>query len=478
VSAEIPTAQKVRLPGVSIEDNALINSHLAEIFERRLRNVIRTTYYENKRAIHKIGTLIPPQYFNLGIVLGWTGKAVDGLGRRCNLESFVWADGDLASLGGSEFWNDNHLKSEVDGAITAALIHGPAFLVNTMGGEGEPASLLHVKDATEATGTWNRRTRRLDDLLSIIRVDKNANVLEMALYRNGVTLTARRDRVGTAWTVNRQDHAYGMPAEVLSYKPLPRRPFGQSRITRPIMGLQDAATRALIRLEGHMDVYSYPELWMLGADPSIFRNADGTQQTAWQIRLGRVKGIPDDEDATTPRADLKQITASSPDPHLADLNALAKMFAREASLPDSAVAITDVSNPTSAESYDASQYELISEAEGAVDDFTPALRRAFVRGLAMQNRVAAADIPDSWKSIDTKWRNPRYESKAAVADAGLKQLQAVPWLAESEVGLELIGLSDQQIQRALADRRRARGSEVLQAIRDRMTGADGDAAAS
>lgn len=466
----LPDAQKVRITGVDDDTNARINGLLAELHRRRLDNVIRQTYYDNKRAIHKVGTLIPPQYFRLGLALGWSAKAVDLLARRCNLQGFTWADGDLNDLGGDLVWDENHLGSEIDGGIVSAMIHGPAFLVNTVGGEDEPRSLIHVKDATEATGTWNRRRRSLDDLLSVTERDADGKVLSLALYLDGSTLIA--DRSGGKWTHEWQPHSYGVPAEVLPYKPRPKRPFGSSRITKPVMGLQDAATRALIRLEGHMDVWSYPELWMLGADPSVFKNADGSQQSAWQIRLGRIKGIPDDEDASEPRADVKHIPGSDPTPHNMDINLLAKLMAREASLPDSAVAISDISNPTSAESYDASQYELIAEAEGAVDDFTPALRRSYVRALAIQNRIPVADIPAEWKSITTDWRNPRFESRAAVADAGMKQLAAVPWLAETETGLELLGLNPEQIKQALADRRRAAGSTALNSILERVSGAN------
>lgn len=476
----LPDAQKIRIPGVDSDVNAQINGLLGEIHKRRLTNMIRQSYYDNKRAINKIGTLIPPQYFRLGLALGWSAKAVDALARRCNLLGFTWADGDLDAIGGADLWDSNHLGSEIDAAIVAALIHGPAFLVNTVGDEGEPDSLVHVLDATEATGTWNRRRRTLDDLLSITGRENDGRVQSLALYLENRTLIA--DRSDGKWAFDWQDHDYGVPAEVLAYKPRPKRPFGTSRITRPIMGLQDAAVRGLIRREGHMDVYSYPELWMLGADPSIFRNADGSQMEAWNIRLGRIKGIPDDPDApsdTLARADVKQIDGSDPAPHHKDINTLAKLFAREASLPDSAVAISDMVNPTSAESYDASQYELIAEAEGAVDDFSPALRRSYIRGLAIKNETPIDAIPDAWKSIHTDWRNPRYESRAALADAGTKQLSAVPWLAETEVGLELLGLTPDQIKNALAQKRRIAGTDALRTILDRAasrTVADGDVA--
>lgn len=453
-------SQSVRLPGVTPDENALINGLLTEIENRRRANLLRTSYYENKRTIRHVGTLIPPQYFNLGLVLGWTGKAVDALARRCNLEGFVWPDGDLNSIGGADVVDDNHLVSEVDSAIVAAMQHGPAFLVNTVGEEDEPDALIHVKDATEATGEWNRRRRHLDNLLSVIAKDKDGRILTLALYLDNETITAHRDKATLKWQVERSEHVYGVPAEVLPYKPAPKRPFGQSRITQPMMGLQDAAVRELVRREGHMDVFSYPEFWLLGADESALKNADGTQKSIWEARLGRIKGLPDDADADpqNARADVKQFPAASPEAHWADINGLAKLFAREAQLPDTAVAISGLSNPTSAESYDASQYELIAEAEGAVDDFTPALRKSFVRALAMRNKTAIDEIPESWKSIDAQWRDPRYQSRAAMADAGAKQLAAVPWLAESEVGLELVGMGHQQIRRAMADKRRARGA--------------------
>lgn len=208
-----------------------------------------------------------------------------------------------------------------------------------------------------------------------------------------------------------------------------------------------------------MDIYAITKLVMLGADESIFRNADGSAKASWQVVMGRVFGIPDDEEATTPRADIKQFSAEDPAPHLAHLNFLAKAVAREASLPDSATAITDMANPTSAEAYDASQHELIAEAEGANEDWAVPIRRATTRALAIQNNLS--EVPAEWSSIAPRFRNPRFLSRAAEADAGMKTLSAMPWLAETEVGLELLGLDEQQIERAMADKRRAQGRETL-----------------
>ncbi|WP_406083100.1 phage portal protein [Micromonospora zamorensis] len=448
---------RVTLPGVSDDDHRTLNLLLDQLNEKNERNVLRQAYYDMKRVVRLTGSVIPPQYWRLGIVLGWSGKAVDVLARRCNLDGFVWPDGKLDDLGFREVWEGNNLGSEVSQAGISSLIHSTAFVVNTRGGDGEPDALIHFRDALNATGEWNPRTRRLDNLLSVNARGDDDQVTALALYLNGRTIVAEKDSSG--WSVDVQEHAWGVPAEPLPYKPRLGRPFGSSRISREVMNLQDQATRALIRLEAHSDIYAIPDLWLLGADESIFKNADGSMRAAWQVVMGRFKGVPDDDDAQQPRADVKQFPASSPEPHLAALNAYAKMFARSTSLPDTAVAITDMANPTSAEAYDASQHELIAEAEGATDDWAPYLRRATVRALAMQNGISAGDIPPEWATIDTKWRDPRYLSRAAQADAGTKQLQAVPWLAETEVGLELLGLDEQQIRRAWADRRRAQAQQ-------------------
>lgn len=454
--------QNITVIDLSEEDTETANILLERLEQKTNRNLLRASYYDGKRAMNQVGTIIPPQFYRLGIVLGWSAKAVDTLARRCNLDRFMWSDGTLDDLGVADVVDGNNLNAEVSAALVSSLIHGVSFLVNTQGDEtaGEIKSLVHVKDALNATGVWNERSRRLDALLSVTNRDDQGKVSAFVLYIDGQTITCERDGL---WSVaDRSFHPWGVPAEPLVYRPRPGRSLGSSRISRAVMSLHDQALRTVIRMEGHMDVYSFPEMWLLGADESIFKNVDGSQKASWQIMLGRIKAIPDDDDAETPRADVKQFRASSPDPHIAALKQQAQLFSGETSIPLTSLGVSDMSNPTSADSYIASREDLIAEAEGATDDWAPALRRTMVRALAIQNGLD--EIPTEWSTIAPKWRSPIYLSRAAAADAGSKQLAAVPWLADTEVGLELLGLDDQQITRALADKRRAAGRAVLASI--------------
>lgn len=452
------TEQVIRVPDLSDDTSDLVTALVAQVRDKAQRNTLRQSYYDAKNQVRQVASILPPQYRSLSLVVGWSAKAVDLLARRCNLDGFTWTSGDLAALGAGEVWRENALGAQTNQGIVSSLIHSATIVTTSVGVEGEPDALMQYHSALDSTGVWDARTQRLSSALIVNdRSEDRSKVTAFTLHEPGVMTSARYE--GGGWVVvERYEHEYGMTADLLPYRPRLGRPFGSSRISRPVMSLQDAAVRELLRLEGHMDIYSYPELIMLGADTSIFRNADGTAMTPWQVMMGRVKGIPDDDDAANPRADIKQLSASSPEPHLASLNAYAKMFAREASLPDSSVAITDFANPTSADAYDASQYDLIAEGEGATDDFSPGLARSFARALAMKN--SDPGLLGTVANVVPKWRNPRFLSRAAEADAGMKQLTAVPWLGETTIGLDLLGLTEAQASQALSEKDRAQASSL------------------
>ncbi|WP_442575876.1 phage portal protein [Microbacterium sp. F51-2R] len=457
-------SDKIIVPGLSEDETVTVNVLADELRARSRRNLLRSSYYDGKRAIRQIGSIIPPQYYRLGIALGWAAKGVDGLDRRVSLEEFVWNDGDLDSIGMSELEESNFLLSELASGRTDAYIHGVSYLITTQGAEGEPRALVHAKDARNAFGQWNSRKRALDNLLSVTAWD-GGKISGFVLYLDGETISA--EKVDGKWAVTgRSEHPWHVPADPQVYRPRSGRRMGRSRITRPLMSHQDSALRELIRLEGHMDVFAMPKMFLLGASDSVFKNPDGSMKAAWQMVLGRVMGIPDDEDAAKPRADVKQFDAQSPEPHIADLNMLAKLAARETDLPDSDFALSDIANPTSADSYVQSRENLISEAEGAQRDLDIPSRRTVTRALAIQNGLT--EVPPAWRSIKPKWRSPLYVSKAAQADAGAKQIAAGPeWLKETTVALELLGLTPQQIEQALKERRQNAGREVVRAALNR-----------
>ena len=468
-------SEKIYVPDMSDAENALANKLLESIEQKGVRNRVRSAYYDGRKVARMLTDVVPVQYQQMGLTLGWASKAVDGLVRRTVIDEFTSTGGpDLGSLGYVELCERNFLFSELAQARTDSALHGVSYLVTTLGvNDDESRALVHAKSALDGTGDWNDRARRLDNFLSIMDRDER-QVTEFALYLPGLIISAEHGKGG--WKSTRHTHPWGVPVEMLVHKPRTSRRRGKSRITRPVMGLQDAALRSLLRIEGHMDIYAIPQMVISGAMEDMFRNADGSTKSSLQIVMGRVLGIPDDEDATTPRASVQQFSAESPRPHIEQINMLAKLMARETNLPDSDFALTDFANPTSGDSYIQGRDDLITEAEGAMDDWSPAIRRTVRRALAMQNGLGA--VPREFDAIREQWRDPRYTSRAAAADAGMKQVASVPWLAETRVGLKLLGLSTEQIDEALAERRVAVGRSVVEAVLNANSGADtgGDAA--
>lgn len=445
--------ERFTIPALTDDEQNILNGLLEQLAAKTPRNRLRAAYYGCKNAVRDLGISTPPNFHRIATVLGWSAKACDVLNRRCHLEKFVVPGVDGESLGVDELWRTNYLGTEAAHAGLSSLIHSTAFLVTTQGDVdvGEPEVLITARSALSGTGMWNRRTRRLDSFLSIIDTDDEDRPIDMVMYLDGLNVTMTRE--AGLWKVTRSGHAFGVPVEPLIYKGDLEHPFGRSRISRAVMSLHDSAIRTVIRSEVTAELYSVPQRVLLGADESAFKNPDGTIKTAWQVVLGRVWAIPDDEDAATPRADIKQYDAASQEPHMAQLKAQAELFAGETSIPISSLGISTDGNPASAESYYASREDLIMEAEGTVDGWTPAWQRSVIHGLQMLNGWADDEIPADVLKLQPKWRSPATPSRAAAADAAAKTLDKFPWLAETELGLELYGFDQAFIDRAMGAKR-------------------------
>lgn len=445
---------KVTVAGLTDTEQTELNMLRAQLRAKLPRNALRAAYYDGKNAVHSIGISTPPSMARLLWVLGWSAKAVDVLNRRCKLEGLVVPGkkpDDLAGIGLTDLWDANQLDLEAPQAGVSSLIHAASFLITTMGDTraGEPPVLITTRDAMTGTGRWDTRRRGLSSFLSLTDTDDEGKATDLVLYLPGQVITITR-RDGRWETVGKVAHRYGVPVEPLVYRPRLGRPFGSSRISRAVMSLHDSAIRTVIRSEVTAELYSVPQRILLGADESAFTNADGTVKTAWQAILGRVWGIPDDPDSDNPRADVKEFKAAAQTPHVDQLRAWAQLFAGETSIPLASLGISGEANPTSEGAYQAGREDLIAEAEGTTDGWSPAWRRTTLRALSMLN--GWAEVPDEFKGLRPKWRSPSLPSRAAAADAAGKMFDRLPWLADTSVGLELYGLDADQVERALAER--------------------------
>nr|DAL14421.1 MAG TPA_asm: PORTAL PROTEIN [Caudoviricetes sp.] len=454
------TFDAITVPDLSVNEQGALTRLVAGLRGVSDRNKMLSAYFDGESSLRSAGIILPAHMAGTASVLGWPERAVEALNNRCVLEGFN-APTDLDSLGLSTLLEDNRFDVEFPQATLSSLIHGPGFLISTKGGDDEPEALITAKDALSGFGEWDSRRRVLRDFLSVLAVDDKGAITRLALYLPGLTIECVKDG---AWkVVNRSTHPYGVPVEPLTHQPRLDKPLGSSRINRAIRASNDRALRAVIRTEVTAEFYSVPQRILLGADESAFQGPDGSSRSPWQARLLSVWAIPDDEEAENPRADVKEFSAASQEPHLAQLRAEAQIFSGLSGIPIGELGLSNDANPTSADAYLASREPLIAKAERTMDAWTPAVRRTIVRALSMLNGWEDG-APAEVEALTTSWRNPKYESRAAVADAGAKQIGTAPWLAETEVGLELLGLTPDQIERALAEKTRAEASQRTAAL--------------
>lgn len=436
-------------------------ARLGQVLEQKAeRNRLRSLYMDAKHLVRRVPPTAPPYLRRLAVVLGWPAKAVELLARRVRLEDFSLPSGELSQWGLDEILRDNNYFAESAQGRLASLVNSTSFEVVTAGAEGEPAALISRVTAMDGTGDYNPRTRRLDNFLWVHERD-GERVTGFTLFYERQAVTVEANKV-----VNRQATIVDVPVAQLPYKPRIDRPFGQSRISRPVMTLTDSAVRTIIRSEGTADFYGAPWFMIFGPGEDAF------SKNSWQMIMDRVNAIPDNEDAANPRAEVKQFAQADQRPHVEQLQVWAGLFAGETNIPVSSLGVgLSQANPTSSESYLASREDLIAEAEDAADAWSGAHRQVAL--WAWQIAEGEREVPADLAGLQPVWRDPRHVSRSAAADATLKTVQAFPWMGDSDAVVETLGFDRRMTERLLADKKRAQGGSLLERLAAMPQGAGG-----
>lgn len=433
-------------------DLDLLRTLLDQWANKVRRNQLRMTYYDGKNRLRDLGIAIPPQLKSVETVVGWPAKAVDALAHRIVFDGFVLPGDQEDPYGLSAVFADNQMRMELPQAITSALIHAVSFLSVTHGDTeaGQPEILVQARSGMYGTGLWDRSTRSLRAALSVSDVDAEGVPTEMVLYlpdRVGHIVRSAGGRWSAAW---RRNPVGRVLVEPLVYRPDLDRPFGRSRISRPVMAITDEAVRTVLRTEVSAEFFTAPQRALLGADEDVFTDRDGTPIPEWLAVIGRLWTVGRDEHGELPQIhEFKQISFQ---PHNDHLRMIASRFAGEVSLPLGALGIVQ-DNPDSAEAIYAAKEDLVIEAADAATAFGTRLVRTGQNIVMLRDGLT--EPPDELRWLEANWQNPATPSVVSAADAVVKQVAAVPWLAESPLILKRLGYNQAEVVQLLADKRRA-----------------------
>lgn len=433
-------------------------SDLYEVWSNKLsRNQLKMEYYRQKNRFKNIGVAIPPDMeHKLSAVIGWPAKAVDALGYRSQLQGFVSSEGDMPELASLMEANDMATKYKM--ARQTELIHSCAFFTVTRGNvaAGEPAAIISAYSAETAAALWDYRRNRILAGLCVTDFDRRSGEpTRMNLYTSDAVVELVRQPHG--WEMIRHPHMQGRPLMVpMAYKKELGRPFGNSRISRAVMSITDAAVRCVARTELSSEFYTSPQKYLLGADKSVV-----TAQTKYEAYLGNVFAITKDAEGDVPQ--YGQLTQASMQPHADSLRSLAAQFAGETYIPISYLGVIH-DNPASAEAMYAASEELIIAAEELNDGNGAALADVAMLALAIATNRTLGELTDVERSVRPVFANPTRSSLAARADAMSKIVGTIPWIGDTRVALEWLGFNESEITRLMAEKRRIEGQTLAQAI--------------
>ena len=438
----------------------VFHDSLAVIRRNYRRNKHRENLFLAKQRLDQVGFSVPDSMKEFEAAIGWPEKAVMVPARRIKPSVFDTAGGskDFADEVNERF-SGRYMRTMERMLIDASLRHGCSFAFVTPGDtdEGEPDVVVSARSALEATAFINRRTLQVTSGLEAI------DRYNYILYLNGQTLSINNAQ--GELLVTRRKPNRGVPVVTYAWGRTLERYFGRSRITRPVIDYSGQAIRTMLRQEVHAEHFSSPQRILEGARQSAFTDKDGNLKDSLDIATGAIWGIPDFFDEETGewrRSNLKQINASSMQPHTEQLRSIAMMFSGETGIPLNQLGIIQ-DNPSSAEAMRASETDLNTLVEAELPNYEDS--RSDLAGQVMRlahPRMAGLDTEVN--KLRGTLLNPATTSLSASADWATKFVSANPWAAQSDVVLEMWGFTGSQLERLRNERNRLNSGGVLQQL--------------
>lgn len=413
----------------------------------------RTLWYDAKHTVQHLGIAVPRQLEEVAPVLGWPARSVDDLAERTILDGFVSPGDTWATSGLDTVWSDNRLPLLASMIHTSAYKYAVSFAAAIRGGDGEPDVLTPAYSATTSTGRWDPIRGRLKSFLTLTDKDSFGHVSGFALFVPGVMIKCLL--VDGRWTVDRRTNSLDrVPVVPFVHNPSVEWEFGTSRITRPVISITQRAVRSLLRMEVSAEFYSSPQRAVLGADEADFVDSEtGAMRTGWEVMLGRMLALGRDDNGDLPT--VQQFQQATMQPHVDMIRSDAALFSGETGIPvDTLGVIHD--NPSSASGVDARYKKLNAGAEKAIKGFEGSW--ADLMRLAVMVRDDDPKAADDLSQMSANFRRPHEPTVGEASDAMVKQVAAIPWLAESTVALRRLGYTKAEIDELLADKRRVDAS--------------------
>lgn len=438
------------------EDRGTVRE-LVELWRRkRPRNLLRERYYLGHVKVKDLGIAMPESLAGkIDPRIDWPKKAVHALADRSVFDGFTTDDGqvteELRSVCAANSLGALYRKN-----LICELKHCCGFWTVTDGG-GRP--VVSAYPATAASAVWEDSLKSIRAGLVVaeskaLADGKRAPTAVEVYTADSVILIRRR---GGGWAAEYREHSMGRPLmEPMPYGATLERPFGSSRITRSVMSITDDAIRQRARMEVAAESATLPQMWLLGTDKRITNEGN-----RYDASMGAVNEVTKDPDGDSPT--VWQSAQLQMAPLSEYFRSLACQMSSATNVPVSFFGVSN-DNPSSSDAIAASLEPLVIDAKNLNRDNGEALRNVAYMALAVLHGTDFEAERGRGANVNPRFMSPAYPSTVSQSDAVLKQVQAMPKLANSNVMLELLDYTDEQMQRIENDNKRAQAEQAVMSL--------------
>ena len=455
-----PLTQDIARADGLLPGDASIVAELVELWAaKRDRNGLRDKYYLGHVPIKDLGIAIPPEVAQkLRTRVDWPRKAVTSLANRSMFDGFTSSDAEVKDAL-ARVVDANDMRSLYRRILIGELKHCCGFWTVTEGENGVP--VVSAYPATAACAVWDDALKEIRAGLVVVESRARAGTDEreptcIEAYTSDAVISLRR-KPGARWRAEYAPHAMGRPLmEPMPFEPTLERPFGHSRITRTVMSLTDDAIRQRARMEVAAEAAALPQTWLIGTAVKMIN--DGNKYSA---SMGTINEVTKDKDGDAPT--VWQSAQLSMQPHTEYFRLLAQQFSSATNVPLAELGVT-TDNPSSAEAIYAAKEPLVVDAQNLNKANEVALRNVALMCLASMRGTDFATQRDAGASISVHWPDPAYPSVGSMSDAVVKMVAAIPTLADSEVVLERLTFTAEEIERLQGDRKAAQANAAIASL--------------
>lgn len=453
------------VPGLSGAEQAQLRD-LADTYNyHQGRNARKETYYEGHISLADVnlGIALPQGLRGLEVGCSWGQKAVDVLAARSMFDGFVGAGGNLDGL--ARLVADNRLLAEYAKACRDELKYGCVFATLS----ADPAIGCRVRFHSPATAAalWNGEKGRIDCGLAIIdtvRDEHFEGVWRPCLvnfYTDNAVIVLRCH--GSLWTAERHANKMGRPLmEPLIWNATNSKPFGRSRLKKPIRALIDDYVRTAANAAIALEFDTTPQKYILGVTDEQY---DAIVSNKFKTYMGALMAATSNPE-TGANPVFGQLAQGNLQPHVEKMRMTATQFAAATGLTVTDVGVVNDANPTSSDAILAQSQTLVLLAQQLNTGNGDALRTIACMAQAVARGCTLDELTEDETGIMAHFKNPAMPSVAVTADAAIKIASARQEFASTDTFLEMIGFDQADIRRIKVQEQRVRGQQILMEMED------------